>query len=93
MKPPASGPSIGPIRPGMATKLIARTSSDFGKVRTSVRRPTGTIIAPAAALQDAERHQQVDVACQAAQERAEREERRWRSRTRAACRSGPPSSR
>ncbi len=30
----------------MATKLIARTSSDLGKVRTSVRRPTGTIIAP-----------------------------------------------
>ncbi len=46
MKPPASGPSIGPISPGMATKLIARTSSDFAKVRTIVRRPTGTIMAP-----------------------------------------------
>ena len=46
MKPPATGPSIGPIKPGIATKLIARMSSDFGNVRTSVSRPTGTIIAP-----------------------------------------------
>ena len=46
MKPPAIGPSIGPIKPGMATKLIARMSSDLGNVRTSVSRPTGTIIAP-----------------------------------------------
>ena len=30
----------------MATKLIARTSSNLGKVRTRVSRPTGTIIAP-----------------------------------------------
>ncbi len=43
---PATGPSIGPIKPGMATKLIARISSDLGNVRTSVNRPTGTIIAP-----------------------------------------------
>ena len=40
------GPSIGPINAGIATKLIVRTSSDFEKARTSVRRPTGTIIAP-----------------------------------------------
>ena len=46
MRPPASGPSIGPISAGMATKLMARTSSDLAKERTSVRRPTGTIIAP-----------------------------------------------
>ncbi len=32
----------------MATKLIARTSSDLRKVRTRVRRPTGTIMAPPA---------------------------------------------
>jgi hypothetical protein len=32
----------------MATKLIALTSSDLGKVLTSVRRPTGTIMAPPA---------------------------------------------
>ncbi len=31
---------------GIATKLIARTSSDLANVRTIVRRPTGTIIAP-----------------------------------------------
>ena len=31
---------------GMATKLIARMSSDFANVRTIVRRPTGTIMAP-----------------------------------------------
>ncbi len=46
MRPPAIGPSIGPMRPGMATKLIARMSSDFANVRTIVRRPTGTIMAP-----------------------------------------------
>jgi len=46
MRPPAIGPSIGPIRPGMATKLMARISSDLAKVRTRVSRPTGTIMAP-----------------------------------------------
>ena len=46
MRPPASGPSIGPTSAGTATKLMARTSCDFGKARTSVSRPTGTIIAP-----------------------------------------------
>ncbi len=30
----------------METKLIALISSDLGKVRTSVSRPTGTIMAP-----------------------------------------------
>ena len=40
------GPSMGPIRPGMATKLMARISSDLANVRTSVSRPTGTIMAP-----------------------------------------------
>jgi hypothetical protein len=40
------GPSIGPINPGIATKLIARTRSDLGKLRTIVKRPTGTIMAP-----------------------------------------------
>ena len=46
MNPPTTGPSIGPMRLGMATKLMARTSSDLANVRTSVSRPTGTIIAP-----------------------------------------------
>jgi hypothetical protein len=39
---------MGPISPGMATKLIARISSDLAKVRKSVSLPTGTIIAPPA---------------------------------------------
>jgi hypothetical protein len=34
------------MRPGIATKLIARKSSDLGNVRTRVSRPTGIIIAP-----------------------------------------------
>ena len=46
ISPPASGPSIGPTRPGIATKLMARTSSDLGKARTMVRRPTGSMSAP-----------------------------------------------
>ncbi len=46
MRPPVMGPSMGPIKLGMATKLMARTSSDLAKVRTRVRRPTGTIMAP-----------------------------------------------
>ena len=46
MMPPSSGPSMGPMSPGMDTKLMARMSSDFAKVRTMVRRPTGNIIAP-----------------------------------------------
>ncbi len=46
IRPPAMGPSMGPIRPGMATKLMARMSSDLANVRTMVRRPTGTIMAP-----------------------------------------------
>jgi hypothetical protein len=40
------GPSIGPMRPGIATKLMARMSSERAKVRTIVIRPTGSIIAP-----------------------------------------------
>ena len=46
MRPPATGPSIGPMSAGTATKLMARMSSDLANVRTMVRRPTGTIIAP-----------------------------------------------
>jgi len=46
ISPPSNGPTIGPMRPGMATKLIAPMSSDLAKVRTMVSRPTGNIIAP-----------------------------------------------
>ena len=74
MRPPASGPSIGPMSAGIATKLIARTSSDFAKVRTSVRRPTGHHHRAAAALEDAARDEQMEVARDAAEERAERED-------------------
>ncbi len=41
-----NGPSMGPIKPGMATNVMARMSSDLANVRTSVKRPTGTIMAP-----------------------------------------------
>ena len=46
MNPPNGGPITGPISAGTLTYDIARTSSDFGTVRSSTRRPTGTIIAP-----------------------------------------------
>ncbi len=36
----------GRSAPGMATKLMARISSDLANVRTRVSRPTGTIMAP-----------------------------------------------
>ncbi len=39
------GPSKGPIRAGTITKFIARSSSDLGKVRMMVMRPTGIIMA------------------------------------------------
>ena len=43
--PPTVGPSIGPINAGMMMKFIATSNSDFAKVRITVRRPTGIIIA------------------------------------------------
>ena len=46
MKPPTGGPSTGPSSAGMVSHAIAATSSCFGAVRSSTRRPTGTIIAP-----------------------------------------------
>src|SRR5258708_3524322 len=46
IRPPATGPTIGPTRRGMATKLMARTRSGLPKVRASVVRPTGIIMAP-----------------------------------------------
>ena len=46
MRPPATGPSIGPMRAGIVTNVIARTSSDLSNVRTIVSRPTGTMSAP-----------------------------------------------
>ena len=46
MSPPAMGPSIGATSAGMEMKLMALSNSDLEKARTSVRRPTGTIMAP-----------------------------------------------
>ena len=46
MKPPSGGPMTGPISAGTLTNDIARTRSDFGTVRSSTSRPTGTINAP-----------------------------------------------
>ena len=43
--PPTVGPSSGPISAGMMTKFIATSSSDLAKVRTTINRPTGIIIA------------------------------------------------
>ena len=46
MKPPSGGPITGPISAGTVRYAIAETSSDFGIVRSTTSRPTGTIIAP-----------------------------------------------
>jgi hypothetical protein len=46
MKPPRGGPTTGPTSAGIVSQLSACTSSFFGTVRSSTRRPTGTIIAP-----------------------------------------------
>ena len=45
-QPPSVGPTSGPIRPGMATKLIASRNFSRGKARSTVRRPTGSSMAP-----------------------------------------------
>ena len=45
-QPPRVGPSKGPIWPGIAIKLIARMKSPLGWLRSTARRPTGSIIAP-----------------------------------------------
>ncbi len=76
------GPSIGPTRAGMATKLIARTSSDLAKVRTRVSRPTGTIIAPPQPCSTRQATSRVDVARQPAQERAQGEQAMAEANTR-----------
>ena len=45
-QPPRVGPISGPIRPGMATKLMAATNWSFGNCRSTVSRPTGSNMAP-----------------------------------------------
>ena len=66
-----SGPSMGPIKPGIATKLMARTSSDLAKVRTIVSRPTGTIMAPPQPCKMRNATSSVDVGRYAAEKRSQ----------------------
>ena len=75
MSPPTRGPSMGPMRDGIATKLMARTSSDLANVRTIVRRPTGTIIAPPPPLEDATKHEEMNAVRHPREHGAGREER------------------
>ena len=58
----------------MATKLMARMSSDFAKVRTSVSRPTGSIMAPPQPCRMRHATSRWMLVRDAAQERAERED-------------------
>ncbi len=44
--PPSAGPTSGPICPGRVTKVIADIYCSRGTIFITVRRPTGTIIAP-----------------------------------------------
>ena len=46
MKPPSGGPQIGPISAGMVRSDMALSRSDLSIERTTIRRPTGVIIAP-----------------------------------------------
>ena len=46
MKPPTGGPITGPSSAGTVSHAIAATSSCLAAVRSSTKRPTGTIIAP-----------------------------------------------
>ena len=77
----------------MATKLIVRTSSDFANVRTSVRRPTGTISGAPKALQHAAQNKQVDIRRYSAKQRADGEEPDSGSEYPASSKSGRPSIR
>jgi hypothetical protein len=53
MRPPAKGPNVGPISPGMATKLMARTSSDLANVSNQSEATDRHHHRPAAALKKA----------------------------------------
>lgn len=48
MKPPTGGPSTGATRAGHVIVAIVRIRSSLGVVLRTIRRPTGTIIAPPA---------------------------------------------
>ncbi len=44
--PPSAGPTSGPIWPGSVTNVIAAIYCSRGTIFITVRRPTGTSIAP-----------------------------------------------
>ena len=46
MNPPIGGPTTGPSTAGTVKYDIAVTSSDLATVFSTIKRPTGTIIAP-----------------------------------------------
>lgn len=46
MKPPIGGPTTGATMPGHVIVAIARIRRAFSVLRTTIIRPTGTIIAP-----------------------------------------------
>ena len=46
MKPPSGGPITGPISAGTVSQASALTKPALGVVRSTISRPTGTIIEP-----------------------------------------------
>ena len=46
ISPPNSGPRKGPISTGVTMKLMAQARSRLSKERSSMRRPTGVVMAP-----------------------------------------------
>jgi hypothetical protein len=45
-RPPTKGAITGAVSAGQVSRAIVRTSSPFSVTRSTLRRPTGTIIAP-----------------------------------------------
>jgi hypothetical protein len=46
IRPPSGGPITGAVKAGQVRKAMARIRSCFSVLRSTMRRPTGTIIAP-----------------------------------------------
>ena len=53
IKPPSGGPITGAVSAGQVSNAIARIRCSFSVLRSTMRRPTGTIMAPPIALEDA----------------------------------------
>ncbi len=75
MKPPTGGPSTGPISAGIVTQVMMATSSRLSNERSSTSRPTGDIIAPPHALQEARDHETAERIGERAADRADHEDR------------------